>query len=77
MAKTQYTERAHRGNEIIIAGKAVGGAPRTAVILEVLGKTGSERFHVRWKEGHESIYFAGAGAVIRRPQRRRTKSTSA
>jgi hypothetical protein len=77
MTKTLHGEPARAGDEIVITGHAVGDAPRTAVILEVLGDAGTERFRVRWEDGHESIYFPGGDAVVRRPQRRRTKSTSA
>jgi hypothetical protein len=37
------------------------------VILEVLGGPGHEHFRVRWEDGHESVYFPGVDAVIRRP----------
>lgn len=76
MAKTVHGEPALPGDEIVIAGHSVGDAPRTAVILEVLGDPGHERFHVRWEDGHESIFFPGDDAVIRRPRRRRAKSTA-
>lgn len=76
MSKTLQGEPARAGDEIIITGHAVGDAPRTAVILEVLGEAPTERFRVRWEDGHESIYFPGGDAVVRRLQRPLTKSTS-
>ena len=76
MTKTLHGEPARAGDEIVITGHAVGNAPRTAVILEVLGEAGTERFRVRWEDGHESIFFPGADAIVRRPQRRRTKSAT-
>jgi hypothetical protein len=45
----------------------VGDAPKTAVILEVLGEEGHERFRVRWEDGHESIFFPADDAVIHHP----------
>ncbi|HWQ24989.1 MAG TPA: RimK family alpha-L-glutamate ligase [Gaiellaceae bacterium] len=75
MAKTVHGKPARPGDEIVIAGHSIGDAPRTAVILEVLGEPGHERFRVRWEDGHESIFFPGDDAVIRRP-RRRAKSTA-
>jgi hypothetical protein len=60
-------EAALVGDEIVITGHAVGEAPRTAVILEVLGDPGHEHFSVRWEDGHESIFFPGEDAVVRRP----------
>ncbi len=74
MTKTLNGEPARAGDEIVITGHAVGDAPRTAVILEVLGERGTERFRVRWEDGHESIFFPGEDAIVHRPQRRRTKS---
>ena len=67
-------KRALPGDEILISGHAVGDSPRTAVVLEVLGEPGHERFHVRWEDGHESIYFPGEDAVLRRPSPKRTKT---
>src|SRR5574340_1038158 len=68
MTKTVQGEPARSGDEIVITGHSVGDAPRTAVILEVLGGPGTERFHVRWEDGHESIYFPGVDAVVHRPR---------
>ncbi len=68
MVKTAAGAPAQAGDEIVITGHAVGNAPRTAVILDVLGEPGHERFRVRWEDGHESIYFPGEDAVIRRPR---------
>jgi RimK family alpha-L-glutamate ligase len=62
------------GDEIAITGHAVGDAPRTAVVLEVLGEPGHERFRVRWEDGHESIYFPGGDATVHRATRRRAKA---
>ncbi|HEX4745329.1 MAG TPA: DUF1918 domain-containing protein [Gaiellaceae bacterium] len=72
MTKTVQGQPPRSGDEIVITGHAVGDAPRTAVILEVLGEPGHERYHVRWEDGHESIFFPADDAVIRRPSRRRT-----
>ena len=67
MVKTVAGAPAQAGDKIEITGHSVGDAPRTAVILDVLGEPGHERFRVRWEDGHESIYFPGDDAVIRRP----------
>jgi hypothetical protein len=77
MAKTIHGKPARAGDEIIVAGHAVGATSRTAVILEILGEPGHERFHVRWEDGHESIFSPGEDAVVRRPKTRtRSKSTA-
>jgi ribosomal protein S6--L-glutamate ligase len=71
MTKTVQGKPPRPGDEIVITGHAVGDAPRTALILEVLGEPGHERYHVRWEDGHESIFFPGDDAVVRRPSRQR------
>lgn len=67
MTKTVQGKTPRVGDEIVITGHSVGDAARTAEILEVLGEPGHERFRVRWEDGHESIYFPGEDAIVRRP----------
>jgi hypothetical protein len=74
--KTVQGKAARAGDEIVITGHAVGEAPRTAVILEVLGTQGHEHFRVQWEDGHESIFFPGEDAVVHRPSAR-TKAKKA
>ena len=71
--RTVQGKSARIGDEIVITGHSVGEAPRTAVILEVLGDAASAHFRVRWEDGHESIYFPGEDAVVHRAQTRRKK----
>jgi hypothetical protein len=75
MAKSVQGKPARPGDEIAITGHSVGESPRAAVILEVLGDPGHERFRVRWEDGHESIYFPADDAVIERPARRAQSKT--
>ena len=74
MPKTVQSKPARAGDEVVITGHSVGNASRTALILEVLGDPGHERFRVRWEDGHESIFFPGGDAVVRRPRANRAKS---
>jgi hypothetical protein len=67
MVKTVQGMPAEVGDRIEITGHAVGDAPRTGEIVEVLGKSGHEHYRVRWEDGHESINFPAEDAVIRRP----------
>ena len=62
------------GDRIEITGHAVGDAPRTGEITEVLGEPGHEHFRVRWEDGHESINFPADDALIRRPRARRPRN---
>ncbi|MDH4177944.1 MAG: DUF1918 domain-containing protein [Thermoleophilia bacterium] len=68
MPKTMQGKPVRVGDTIEITGHSVGDAPKTAEILEVLGEPGHEHFRVRWEDGHESIFFPGADAVVRRPK---------
>ena len=74
MTKSVQGKPVRAGDEIVVMGKAVGSAQKTAVILEVLGDAGKERFRVRWQDGRESIFFPGDDAVVQRPASRRSKS---
>ena len=74
MTKTVQGKPARAGDRIVVAGHSVGAAQRTAVILEVLGESGHERFRVRWEDDHESIFSPGEDTVVQRPTSRRTKS---
>ncbi|MFO7571260.1 MAG: DUF1918 domain-containing protein [Gaiellaceae bacterium] len=74
--KTAQGKPARAGDEIVITGHAVGDAPKTAVILEVLGEPEHVRFRVRWEDGHESIYFPGEDATVHRPAPKRSKSAA-
>jgi RimK family alpha-L-glutamate ligase len=71
MPKTMQGQPPQTGDLIEITGHSVGDAPKRAEILEVLGEAGHEHFRVRWEDGHESIFFPGEDAVIRRPARKR------
>ena len=73
MPKTMKGKPAQAGDRIEITGHSVGDAPKRAEILEVLGEPGHEHFRVRWEDGHESIFFPGEDAVIKRPRTRTKK----
>jgi len=76
MTKTVKGKPVRVGDEIVIPGHAVGSATRTALILDILGDPGHERFHVRWEDGHESIFFPGEDAVVQRPRQRRATTAA-
>jgi hypothetical protein len=76
MTKTIQGQPARTGDEIVVEGRAVGVAAKTGEILEVVGDSGHERFRVRWEDGHESIFFPGEDAVVRRPAGRRAKGAA-
>jgi hypothetical protein len=76
MARTVQGEPAQAGDEIIVEGRSVGVAAKHGEIVEVVGEEGHERFRVRWDDGHESIFFPGEDAVVRRPAPKRTRSSA-
>jgi hypothetical protein len=73
MVKTVKGLPVEVGDRIEITGHAVGDAPRSGEIVEVLGESGHERFRVRWEDGHESINFPADDAIISRPRTRRPR----
>jgi Domain of unknown function (DUF1918) len=69
---TKAQHAADVGDLIVIAGHRVGESERIAEILEVLGELPNERYRVRWDDGHESVYFPGSDAAIKRATHRRS-----
>jgi Domain of unknown function (DUF1918) len=65
---TDIKHRARAGDWIEIDGLP-GRAPRCGQILEVLGRSGHEHYHVRWDEQHDSIFFPTEGTVVVRGPR--------
>lgn len=61
---TQQTHP-HPGDLVEVVGHAVGDAPRSGEILEVLGEPAHPHFRVRWEDGHETVLFPGSDVVIR------------
>ena len=60
-------EVARAGDWIEVHGHTQGQPPRHALVLEVLGSAGNEHYRVRWADDeHESIYFPGPDASVRR-----------
>ena len=58
--------RARPGDWVVVHGHTVGEHERAGLILEVLGTPGHEHYRVRWDEEHESIFYPGSDAMIRR-----------
>jgi hypothetical protein len=65
------TQRAKRGDWLVVHGHAVGEPERTGEILEVLGEPGHEHYRVRWDEEHESLVYPSSDVSIRRKGARR------
>jgi hypothetical protein len=65
-AETNTEVRAKPGDWVVVHAHALGEPERAGEILEVLGDPGHERFRVRWDEEHESVFYPGSDAGIRR-----------
>ena len=48
---------AQAGDTIVVDARQTGQLPREGEILEVIERTGSVCYRVRWVDAHESIYF--------------------
>lgn len=69
MATATSTKRGFRaqpGDWVVVHGHAVGEPERRGLILEVLGSPEHERYRVRWDEEHETIFYPGSDATVRR-----------
>ena len=58
--------RARPGDRVVVHPHAVSQPSREELILEVIGVPGHERHRVRWDEEHESIFYPGSDATIRK-----------
>ena len=55
---------AQAGDTIVVDARQTGQLPREGEILEVIERTGSVCYRVRWVDAHESIYFPATDAHI-------------
>jgi hypothetical protein len=63
------------GDVVVVSGHRVGEVERTGEILQVLGTPARQHFLVRWDDGHESVFYPGGDAIVRRPRPRTAKTT--
>ncbi|HWB22077.1 MAG TPA: DUF1918 domain-containing protein [Gaiellaceae bacterium] len=54
------------GDLVVIAAHTLGGHELVAEIVEALGEGAHTHYRVRWEDDHESIFFLGPDATIRR-----------
>ena len=64
--RSEQVSLARPGDWVVVHRHAVGEQERTGLILEVLGTAGREHYRIRWDEEHESIFYPGLDATIRR-----------
>ena len=64
--------RAQVGDELIVRGRHVGDEDREGMITEIHGENGAPPYMVRWKDGHESVFFPSSDTLVEhRPARER------
>lgn len=57
------------GDHIVIRGHHIGEHDRDCEVIEVRGSDGGPPYLVRWGDsGHESLFFPGPDATLRRPE---------
>jgi len=56
--------RARKGDRVLVEGRKLGVGSRAGAILEVLGEPSSERYRIRWDDGHESVYTPSSDTRI-------------
>jgi Domain of unknown function (DUF1918) len=55
---------AHVGDELTVKGRHQGDEDRHGEIIRVDGANGAPPYLVRWRDGHQSIFFPSADAEI-------------
>ena len=64
--RSEQVSSARPGDWVVVHPHTVGEHERTGLILEVLGTPAHEHYRIRWDEEHESIFYPGSDATIRR-----------
>ncbi len=52
------------GDELTVKGRRQGDEDRHGMIVRVEGENGTPPYLVRWRDGHESVFFPAAGTVV-------------
>lgn len=56
--------RAEAGDELTVRGRHLGDEDRHGTIIKVEGAGGAPPYLVRWRDGHESVFFPAAGTEV-------------
>ena len=57
--------KAQVGDELTVRGRHQGDEDRHGTILQVDGADGAPPYLVRWRDGHESVFFPAADTEVR------------
>lgn len=58
--------RVRVGDRLVLPARTVGGEPRTALVVEVLGEEGMPPFLLQWEDGSQTIVFPSNAAYVER-----------
>jgi hypothetical protein len=56
--------KAVAGDELTVRGCRQGDEDRHGQIVEVQGKDGAPPYLVRWRDGHQSVFFPAFGTEV-------------
>jgi hypothetical protein len=56
--------QAQTGDELTVRGRHQGDEERHGTIIRVDGKNGAPPYLVRWRDGHESVFFPASGTEV-------------
>jgi hypothetical protein len=56
--------KAQAGDEMTVRGRHQGDEDRHGTIIRVDGKNGAPPYLVRWRDGHESVFFPESGTEV-------------
>lgn len=57
--------RAQVGDRLVVRSSRAGEPDREAEVIEVRGSDGSPPYLVRWRDGHESLFFPSSDTVVK------------
>ena len=57
--------RAQAGDELTVKGRHQGDEDRCGTILKVDGEDGAPPYLMRWRDGHESVFFPTSGIEVK------------
>ena len=56
--------KAVAGDKLTVRGRHQGDEDRQGEIIEVQGKDGAPPYLVRWRDGHQSVFFPASGTEV-------------
>lgn len=65
--------KAVAGDELTVRGRHQGDEDRHGEIIEVQGQDGAPPYLVRWRDGHQSVFFPASGTEVEHHPARRAR----